>query len=256
MHRILPVVYSVVLLVEALALGILYATDPPAPSDPISVWLGTLGLASMVVLLGYSAARRSRALRRIAELRVWLHLHIFLALQGFLFVVFHSLPMFWGARFMWLNPGVINFAGVCVVVASGIFGRWLFQQVPRTLGGRHMLARDVDAELAAMKADLPASVTRLWADEPTTTSLAGILGAAARRRAALRALHQLQLPAEVHALAHRRLVLEHQKAALAVTQRVFRWWIVLHRPIAAIVYILSVVHLALALMFTPSLRFL
>ncbi|MCA9568036.1 MAG: hypothetical protein KC656_09345, partial [Myxococcales bacterium] len=138
MLRLLPFVYVATLVFEVVVLATIYALAPPRPSDPLSVWLGTLGLASMVVLLVYAVARRSKAVRHIAELRHWLHFHIFLAFQGFVFVVFHSLPMFTGARFMWLNPGVLNFLAVCVVMASGIFGRWLFQQVPRTLGGQHM----------------------------------------------------------------------------------------------------------------------
>ena len=131
MLRLLPFVYVATLVFEVVVLATIYALAPPRPSDPLSVWLGTLGLASMVVLLVYAVARRSKAVRHIAELRHWLHFHIFLAFQGFVFVVFHSLPMFTGARFMWLNPGVLNFLAVCVVMASGIFGRWLFQQVEK-----------------------------------------------------------------------------------------------------------------------------
>lgn len=255
MQRLLPPVYALILLAEIAVLSWIYATDPPAPSEPLSVWLGSLGLGSMVVLLAYSLARRSAAIRRIAQLKVWLHLHIFLALQGFVFVVFHSLPMFWNATFHWLNPAVLNFIGVCIVIASGVFGRWLFAQVPKTLGGRHMAAKEVEAELAGMQADLPSSITRLWGDLPQTRSFLGILAADRYRRGALRELRALDLPDHVRALAERRLRLEGHKAALSVTQRVFRWWILLHRPLAAILYILSVVHVLLSLMFTPSLRF-
>lgn len=255
MLRFLPVLYGLILALETAALAVVYAVWTPAPSDPLSVWLGTLGLASMVIMLVYSLARRIKLLRDVARLSVWLHLHIFLGLQGFVFVVFHSLPMFTGARFMWLNPGVINFLAVCVVIASGVFGRWLFAQVPKTLGGRHMEAKDVEAELKAMKADLPAEVTALWKGVPETRSIFGMVKADLDRRTAARKLRRLGLEPEVYALAARRLQLERHKAALSVTQRVFRWWIILHRPIAAILYILSAMHLVLALMFTPSLRF-
>lgn len=255
MHRILIILYVLILVAETIALSLVYALDPPAPSDPLSVWLGTLGLLSMVVLLAYGVARRSRTVRKIAELRIWLNLHIFLAFQGFLFVVFHSLPMFTGSRFMWLNPGVINFMAVCVVMVSGGFGRWLFAQVPRTLGGQHMAAKEVEAELRAMKIKLPASVTALYEGLPETRTIFGMVGAAQARRVAMAQLGRLDLEPDVRALAHRRLQLEQHKTALSVTQRVFKWWILLHRPIAVILYILSAMHLVLALMFTPSLRF-
>lgn len=255
MLRLLPWIYALLLLTEAVGLAAVYALAPPAPSDPLSVWLGTLGLLSMIVMLVYSVARRVKVLRDVARLSAWLELHIFLGLQGFLFVGFHSLPMFTNARFMWLNPGVINFAAVCVVIASGVFGRWLFAQVPKTLGGTHMEAKDVEAELKALNADLPASVTALWKDVPELRSIFGMVKADLDRRTAERKLATMGLPPDVYALASRRVRLERQKAALHVTQRVFRWWIVLHRPIAAMMYVLSAMHLVLALMFTPSLRF-
>ena len=259
MTKLLPWLYGLLLLAEIIGLSVVYAIAPPEPSDPLSVWLGTLGLASMVIMLVYSFARRITLLRNVARLSVWLHLHIFLGLQGFVFVVFHSLPMFTGARFMWLNPGVLNFWAVVVVIASGVFGRWLFAQVPKTLGGQHMAAKEVEAELQSLQTaqgvSLPAEVTALWKGVPETRSIFGVVQADLNRRSAVRRLRRMGLDPDVFALAARRLQLERHKAALSVTQRVFRWWIILHRPIAAILYILSVVHLLLALMFTPSLRF-
>ncbi len=259
MSKLLPWLYGLILLLETIGLSVIYVVAPPEPSDPLSVWLGTLGLGSMIVMLIYSFARRIKLMRNVARLSVWLHLHIFLGLQGFVFVVFHSLPMFTGARFMWLNPGVLNFWAVVVVIASGVFGRWLFAQVPKTLGGQHMAAKEVEAELATLQKDqgvsLPAEVTALWKSVPETRSIFGVVKADLDRRTAARKLRAMRLDPGVYALAARRLQLERHKAALSVTQRVFRWWIILHRPIAAILYILSAVHLLLALMFTPSLRF-
>lgn len=251
----MPVVYGMLLLVEIVGLAALYAFATPDPSDPISVWLGTLGLLSMIVMLVYSIARRIKILRDMARLSYWLHLHIFLGLQGFVFVFFHSLPMFFGSRFMWFNPGVLNFLAVTVVIGSGIFGRWLFSQVPKTLGGQHMAAREVESELASLQGELPESVTALWKGVPETRSVFGMVKADMDRRTAVRKLRRMGLDPKVRELAERRLQLERHKAALSVTQRVFRWWIILHRPIAAIMYILSAVHFLLAMMFTPSLRF-
>lgn len=254
MGKHLPKLYALILLLETIVLGAIYVISPPDPSDPLSVWLGTLGLASMVIMLVYSFARRLKFLRDIARLSYWLHLHIFLGLQGFVFVCFHSVPMVTG-RFYLLNPGVLNFLAVCVVIASGFFGRWLFAQVPKTLGGRHMEAKEVEAELKSMNATLPASVTALWEGIPATKSILDMVKADSDRRMAHRKLAKLDLEPEVFTLASRRLALERHKAALAVTQRVFRYWILLHRPIAAILYVLSALHLLLAIMFTPSLRF-
>ena len=256
MGRWLPALYGLVLLGETAALSVVYAVFRPSAADPISVWLGTLGLASMVIMLVYSVARRSRALRQLARLSYWLHLHIFLGLQGVLFVAFHSLPMLY--RFPAiniLNPGFLNGASVTVVFLSGLFGRYLYAQVPKTIGGQHMAAREVEAELKKSHVQLPPEVVALWKQAPTPGSILGVIRADFARRAAGGKLRRMQLPDDVRSLGLRRLQLQRQRAALHVAQRWFRVWIFLHRPVALAMYSLTFVHIALALMFSPHLRF-
>src|SRR5688500_14687685 len=114
----MPYVYALVLVVEAVALAVLYGTDPPAPSSPVGLFLGWGAIASMTVLLVYSVARRSRALRNVARLSYWLHFHIFLALQGVMWALFHSSHVWTRAHVAWLNPGVLNLIAVLIVFSS------------------------------------------------------------------------------------------------------------------------------------------
>ena len=51
MLRFMPYVYALILLIETIALTAIYILAPPASSDPLSLWLGTLGLLSMIVML-------------------------------------------------------------------------------------------------------------------------------------------------------------------------------------------------------------
>ena len=92
--------------------------------------------------------------------------------------------------------------------------------LPRQIGGEQMAASQVEAELATMSQPLPNEVRALWV---VKQPVRGVFD------------------------------LERSKAQLKVAQRVFRNWIILHRPIAALMYVLSFVHVALAYMFTPSL---
>ena len=184
---VLPYAYWAVLLAEAVALGVVYATVSPAPSDPFSIWLGWGGVVSMVVMLIYSVARRSKRLRDVLRLSAWLHFHIFMGLQGVLFVFFHSLHLWTRlGTVVWTNPAVLSFLSVAIVFGSGIFGRYLYAWLPRHVGGA------------------------LGADQPDRKGPSGV-------------------------------------------QRVFSSWIVLHRPLAAAMFLLAFVHIALAYMFTPSL---
>lgn len=250
MTRLLPWLYLSVLAVEALVVVPAYVVWRPASGSLVNLVVGAIALACMVAMLVYSVARRSHRLRETLRLSTWLHLHIFLGLQGVLLAYVHCLPLFW--RHGWpilVNPGMLNLYAVTVVFASGLFGRYLYAQVPKTLGGQHLAAKEVDQELAALTQGLPAPISALWADPPRPTGFLGVLAAGRVRDQRLRQLAAMPLEPRVRELAARRLVLEHQKAALGAAQRVFSWWILLHRPIAAAMYLLSFVHAALSLLF-------
>jgi hypothetical protein len=62
----------------------------------------------------------------------------------------------------------------------------------------------------------------------------------------------LKLTPEVQALVERRLKLQRRLHVLTGAERVFQRWIVLHRPLATIMYVLSVVHVVLSYMYALS----
>lgn len=172
----MPWVYAFLLVAEAVGLTILYAARFPAASSPVGLFLGWGALASMVVMLVYSIARRSQRLRDVARLSYWLHLHIFLGIQGYLWAVFHSLPVVSRGHLGLLNPGFLSFCAASVVFFSGVFGRWLYGRLPMGPDG---------------------------------------------------------IPIK--------------------TQRLFATWILLHRPLAAAMYVLAAMHVTLSYMFAASL---
>jgi hypothetical protein len=252
MGRVLPAVYSVIIATEVAYFSWRWWTDPPAPTSSLSINLGWVGLGSMVVMLVYSLARRSRALREWARLSAWLHFHIFLGVQGFVCVVFHSLHLFTRAYAVHLmNPAVLNFIAVAVVFFSGLFGRYLYSFLPRTMGGEQMAARDVEAELAKL-GTLPAAVQPLLPKGAVPRGFGALISADLETRGALRRLKTLDVPADARALVERRLKLQSRLHALGAAEKIFQRWIILHRPLATIMYVLSVVHVVLSYMYAMS----
>ena len=252
MRRLLPAVYAVIIVAEIGWFSWRWVTDPPAPTSAFSINLGWVGLISMVVMLFYSVARRSRALRGMARLSAWLHLHIFLGVQGMVCVLFHSLHLFtrtYGVNLM--NPAVLNLIAVVVVFCSGLFGRYLYSFLPRTLGGEQMAARDVEAELGKL-GELPAEVKPLLPAGAVPRSFGGLVAADRETRGALGKLHALKLEPQVAELVERRLKLQLRLHMLGAAEKVFQRWIVLHRPLASVMYILSVVHVVLSYMYAMS----
>lgn len=244
--------YATVLAVEAAILIYWYATEPVDNSDPLSVGLGWAALISMIVMLIYSIARRSKAMKRLAPLKIWLHFHIFCGVQGVLFAFFHCLPTLTAVSpAYWMNPGVLAAIGVATVFCSGLVGRYLYSMVPRAMRGEQMSARDVEAELREYRdVDLPPAVKALAGGAlPERVGLSGLISLDWKARKALRSLHRMALPAPIMRLAERSVRLRRRYLALGAVLPWFELWIVAHRPIAAVMFVLSAVHVALSYLF-------
>jgi len=93
--------------------------------------LGIVGSGMMVLMLGYSVRKRVRLLHRLGPLRRWLDIHIFLGIMGPLLVILHS-------AFKVQGLVALSFWSMIVVASSGVFGRYLYLQIPRTRAGEEM----------------------------------------------------------------------------------------------------------------------
>lgn len=131
---VLPWPYVCVLLAEVTVLGTLVVELGRAL--PLTYELGWAGAGSMLAMQVYSIRRRVPALRNCGALRTWLDLHIFLGLQGFVFVAYHSVGISVGA-----NLAALNFGLVSIVVTTGIIGRYLHGWVPRSAVAERWFAR-------------------------------------------------------------------------------------------------------------------
>lgn len=123
-----------------------------APTGLVGQGLGIVGagmIGSGVVL--YSLRKRLPVLARVGKLRTWLRLHIFLCLLGPFLVLLHTTFKFGGVV-------SISFWCMVAVVASGVFGRWVYVWIPRTANGRaigyeelrgnlHRIFRELEGEV-------------------------------------------------------------------------------------------------------------
>jgi hypothetical protein len=116
--------YIAVLLGELGLLAALASAFWPKP--PLVYELGWAGAGSLIAMQVYSVRRRVRWLRHFGALRSWLDFHIFLGLQGYALVAYHSLGVS-----MKIELAAVNFGLVTVVVATGIVGRYLFALLAR-----------------------------------------------------------------------------------------------------------------------------
>jgi len=114
------------------------------PSGYLGHGFGIAGSLMIIVgLFTYMARKRIRKLSRLGYLKHWLEFHIFLCILGPIFVVFHTTFKVGGIV-------AISFWSMVAVVLSGVIGRFIYIQIPRSVEGRELSLN----ELCVMKSEL------------------------------------------------------------------------------------------------------
>jgi len=188
------------------------------PSGPVGHGLGIAG--SLLMLTGvatYMARKRLRSWSRLGLLRHWLEFHIFLCTLGPLLVLFHTSFKFGGLV-------AVSFWSMVAVFLSGILGRFIYIQIPRTLEGREMGLQEV----RQMKEELGQRIRTMEETAPSPGSTSS---------------------KEMKRLIRRDRILSRRIKRLATMQDLFRYWHVAHLPFALVMLIIMIVHVAVTLLF-------
>ncbi len=117
------------------------------PSGGIGHGVGIVGSLLMVTLLLYSARKRLRALQSWGNIRYWLNYHIWMGVTGPLLVIFHT-------SFKLGGIVAVSFWSMIGVALSGVIGRYIYSQIPHSLSGQELSARELDELDRAMLAEL------------------------------------------------------------------------------------------------------
>jgi hypothetical protein len=221
--------------------------------------LGIVGASMMVLMLLYSVRKRVGALRRLGPLGRWLDVHIYLGVFGSLLVVLHS-------TFKVQGLVALSFWSMVVVALSGVVGRYLYLQIPRTRAGEERALAELEAEDSELSEQLRIRF-RLAAGQlerldalvavPRRTGLVGgfarLVTDDLRLRSVLRefaadcrsvprpVVREFERVVRQKAHVHRRILLWDRAHEL------FHYWQVLHKPFALVMYVFMIVHVAVAL---------
>ncbi len=95
-----------------------------APGRFISLWLGWVGLGSMIIMNLYSMRKRLGFMQNMGRVSDWLNFHIFCGLLGPTLIVFHC-------DFKVRGIVGISFWSMVVSFSSGIIGRYFYLQLLR-----------------------------------------------------------------------------------------------------------------------------
>lgn len=236
------------------------------PSGAIGHLFGYAGASLIVIgVMMYSGRKRLRAMQGRGPMSTWLRVHIYLCLTGPVLITLHSALKFRGL-------GAYSFWSMWIVAVSGIAGRWLYQQFPRTIRGAELTLEELRAELAQERTRLAqefrlsaaaldeldrfaaAAIGRiqrhallalpllLWDDATRHWRIAAL-----RRRLHLAFSPGLARPAL--ALLERQAAMQRRVAFLGLFRRLFLYWHVTHLIFFFAMFILLVLHVGAALFF-------
>lgn len=230
------------------------------PAGPVGHWLGVVGSAMILLLFTYSLRKRLAAWGRLGELRIWLRYHIFLGIAGPVLIIMHT-------SFKVSGLVAVSFWSMVAVALSGVFGRYLYQQLPRNFLGHDLSLEEFGAQGEALLVDL---VEHAGLDDKRLQELEDIaLGPFLGRRILL-ALPRLplanaMLPRRLAAwqpsngqalgLARRWVLLRRRIHFFHLVRDLFHWWHVLHKPFAVIMVLIMLVHVVLAVALGYNLRY-
>jgi len=229
------------------------------PGGEVAQLYGIAGLSAMVLMLSYSVRKRLPLLRRAGRVGTWLDVHIYFGIAGPLLIVLHSAFKVGGLI-------AIAFWSMVAVATSGIVGRFLYAQIPRTAAGDQLTldeAQRLDAELTGrLRAEFgfsDAELARLDAEEAgedAPHSLAGELAGlmlgplAARRRFARFRRSSPPLPrglaTRLGRLVRHREMLRRRLRVWRRLHELFHYWHVFHKPFAVLMYLFASIHVGVA----------
>ncbi len=230
--------------------------------EPKGFWghgLGIIGSAMMLLLLFYLARKYFRFMRRWGNIGDWLDIHIWLGITGPVLVTFHTAFKFGGIV-------SISFWSMVAVAASGVFGRYIYLQIPRRISGEELTTeelQEMDRTLAEQIQNLPGVVEPLlsriqslakFSGNSTSARTPGMvywLMDSLRMRLQLlslrRALHaqtklnRYMVSALIRSIKERRLF-DRRLAFLKAARRILHHWHLVHRPFALVMYVIMVIH--------------
>ncbi len=232
------------------------------PGGKISHGLGILGSGMMLLLLLYSLRKRVKLFKSWGNLSHWLNVHIYFGIMGPLFVILHT-------TFKLNGLVAVSFWSMIAVAVSGIFGRFIYVQIPRNLAGI-----ELDREKAlTLSAQLKHNIkTTYQLDEAEFLQLENELGLhfasgsftrvffsllfvdlilffkRPRIRKQLKQRFQIS-GTKINTLIQltvQQAKLEQRIHFLTQIQQIFHYWHVIHKPFALLMYLIMFIHVGIA----------
>jgi hypothetical protein len=217
----------------------------------------------LIGVFSYIGRKKKKFLPRVGALKYWLEFHIFLCSVGPLLILFHTAFKFGGIV-------SISFWSMVAVVLSGVIGRFIYIQIPRTIQGRELSL----AEIKDMKDNMSRGLQRQYGlgqemferlmsatQREVAFSSTGFMQKAMERmkhngriyREVKNILSQTPLPRKarkgIMRMVQHEVRMNTRINRLQTMQKLFKYWHVAHLPFALVMLVIMVIHVAITIAF-------
>jgi hypothetical protein len=238
--------------------------DALKPSGILGHGLGIFG--TLLIIIGvaiYMARKRYRFMSRTGLVKHWLEFHIFLCTLGPVLILFHTAFKFGGLV-------AVSFWSMVAVFLSGIAGRFIYIQIPRSIEGREL---DL-TEVRAMKSNLTDILKNSSGleeeayrkivesvEKKTVSSSRSLLVSLIRNYTDdLKSIHTVRRELKRNNLQGNdyRKIISLVKTDIKLSRRIerldsmknlFKYWHVAHLPFALVMLLIMVIHVGVTILF-------
>jgi len=284
LHTILIIIYFAIGLFIFLKLSITgwqYYTLPPEervfhpkhsylkPSGLVGHGLGIVGSLMMIIgVSSYMIRKRWKKLHRLGYLKHWLEFHIFMCSVGPILVLFHTAFKFGGII-------SIGFWSMVIVFLSGVIGRVIYIQLPKTLQGENLSKNEIENMISELLQKLSPSVKdqiakilmqeddvsdknyEYYSGLSTVKSIKLIFKENAKRKEKIKFLKLFIEKEKVPNRSKKEFIkISKQIVSLKTKEHLYnafdsllRHWHILHLPFAITMFIIMFIHIIVAVLF-------
>ena len=236
------------------------------PSGNLGHGFGIIGTFMMIFGVAiYMFRKRSRKLFTFGYLKHWLEFHIFLCTVGPILVLYHTAFKFGGIV-------SVSFWSMVLVVLSGVIGRFIYIQIPRTIQGKEIDIQD----LISMRQDLLDKMKQEMLFDIRLVDQLDILASSDRYKS-LSIINTIFLyfkdffgilsfksklkknmisagfskikRKEILNKAQAEIILSRRLGMLHTMQNLFKYWHIAHLPFAISMFVIMIIHVVVTLTF-------
>ena len=236
------------------------------PSGILGHGYGIIGTLMMIIGVSiYMIRKRLRLLFNFGYLKYWLELHIFLCTVGPILVLYHTAFKFGGIV-------SVSFWSMVLVVLSGIIGRFIYLQIPRTIQGKEIDMKD----LLSMRQELEDKLGQEMLFDTRLLNELDVLASPERyktknlftalilyskdffrikkflyklKKNVLRAGFSKFRRKELISKAQAEIILSRRLGMLRSMQNLFHYWHIIHLPFALVMFVIMIVHVIVTITF-------